>query len=247
MAIEEVVNMDKITCEITKLPSKLCVHGHTYAQLVMSLEGQLHIKTNTEEYYINNQYLGFLPPNCIHAYKGDKINKFLVVNIPEHMIKKEDAKKIIGGNKFIIDERWKAIETLLIHELKDGVSPKSLNYLFFYIYDLIYKDIKPKSINYIKDNFAADINVKTLADIEHYNVNYYTEWFRKKMGSSPLEYIQNIRIEKAKELLVNTNYTILEVAQQVGYSHNSSFSRIFKSMEKISPATYRKLYRELAK
>lgn len=239
--------MDKITCKITKLPSELCIHDHTYAQLIMSLEGQLYIKTSTGEYFVNNKYLGFLPPNCLHAYKGDTINKFLVFNIPEHMIKKEDIKRIAGGNKFILDERWKAIETLLINELKEGVSPKSLNYLFYYIYDLIYKDIKPKSVNYIKENFAEEINVKTLADIEHYNVSYYTEWFRKKMGLSPLEYIQKIRVDKAKELLVNTNYTILEIAQQVGYNHNSSFSRIFKSLEEISPASYRKLYRELAK
>lgn len=239
--------MDKITCEIVKLPNKLNTHDHSYAQLVIPLEGQLYIETNKKEYLINNDYLGYLSPNCIHGYKSNDSNRFIVMNIPGQMIKKEDIKKIDGASKLLLDERWKAIETLLISEIKEGVSSKSLNYLFFYIYDLMYKSVDYKSTRFVKENYAREISIKDLADMEHYNVSYFTEWFKKKMNLSPLEYIQKTRIEKAKELLVNTNYTILEIAQQVGYSHNSSFSRIFRSFEKISPASYRKLYREFAK
>ena len=82
--------------------------------------------------------------------------------------------------------------------------------------------------------------MKKLADIEHYNISYYSEWFKNKMNVSPIEYIQNLRVKKAKELLLNTNLTILQVSQIVGYEHNSSFTRVFKYLEKISPTEFRR-------
>ena len=90
---------------------------------------------------------------------------------------------------------------------------------------------------YINAHFAEKIDLKKLADIEHYNVSYYTEWFKNTMNISPIEYIQNLRIKKAKELLLNTNLPIL---QMVGYEHNSSFTKVFKQLEKISPVDFRK-------
>ncbi|GAA0123605.1 hypothetical protein UT300018_29230 [Clostridium faecium] len=60
------------------------------------------------------------------------------------------------------------------------------------------------------------------------------------MNVSPIEYIQNLRVKKAKELLLNTNLTILQVSQIVGYEHNSSFTRVFKYLEKISPTEFRR-------
>lgn len=86
----------------------------------------------------------------------------------------------------------------------------------------------------------ADIALKKLAVIEHYNISYYTEWFKNKMKVSPVEYIQNLRVEKAKELLLNSNLSILQISQMVGYEHNSSFTRVFKYFKKITPAEFRK-------
>lgn len=60
------------------------------------------------------------------------------------------------------------------------------------------------------------------------------------MKVSPVEYIQNLRVKKAKELLLNSNFTILQISQMVGYEHTSSFTKVFKNLEKISPVEFRK-------
>ena len=96
-----------------------------------------------------------------------------------------------------------------------------------------------ESIKYINNHLAEDIDLKKLADIEHYNNTYYVEWFKKKTGFSPMEYIQNKRIEKSKELLLNTDLNILQVGEAVGYKHNSSFTRVFKKLENITPKEFR--------
>ena len=60
------------------------------------------------------------------------------------------------------------------------------------------------------------------------------------MKVSPIEYIQNLRVQRAKELLLNTNLTVLQISQMVGYEHNSSFTKVFKNLEKISPTEFRR-------
>lgn len=102
------------------------------------------------------------------------------------------------------------------------------------------KNVICESIEYINEHFYENIDLKTLADIEHYNTSYYSEWFKNNTGVTVTEYIKNLRIKKAKEFLADTDMSILKIAQRVGYEHNSSFTRIFKESEKISPAEFRK-------
>lgn len=52
------------------------------------------------------------------------------------------------------------------------------------------------SVEYINEHYIDDIDLKELAQIEHYNMNYYTEWFKNNMGVSPIEYLQKLRIDK---------------------------------------------------
>lgn len=80
-----------------------------------------------------------------------------------------------------------------------------------------------------------------MALTEHFNVTYYCQWFYNQTGMTPNAYIQKIRLEKAKELLEGTNLSILEIAQLVGYSHQSSLTRLFQKNEGLSPACYKKI------
>jgi len=72
------------------------------------------------------------------------------------------------------------------------------------------------------------------------NPSILTKKFNTQIGISPKQYILNKRLEYAKELLVNTNASIFEIANSVGFPDQLYFSRIFKIKEKISPSEYRK-------
>ena len=105
------------------------------------------------------------------------------------------------------------------------------------------EESKFESVKYIDSHFTEDIDFKKLAQIEHYNPNYYTEWFKNNMGISPSDYIKKLRIDKSKELLLNTDLTILQVGESVGYKYNSSFTRAFKDIESITPKEFRIHYK----
>lgn len=230
-----------------ELPKSINIHSHSHAQLLLPLQGSIYIETNASKHFINENYLGFLPPECQHAYKGESGNEFLVLNIPESMVPKEDMENLHGASRLTFDERWKAIRYLIMSETGCNKSSAALNKLFYYFYNYITENTLPDSIKYINEHYPEDISIKILADIEHYNESYYCEWFKRRTELSPMEYIKKLRMEKAKELLAGTDYSVLQIAEQVGYSFNSSFSRIFKEAEGISPAHFRRKSRISAK
>ncbi|KIE44771.1 helix-turn-helix domain protein [Clostridium argentinense CDC 2741] len=208
--------------------------------MILPIHGILYIETNYKKLALNDEHLFFLPPDCKHTFRANKSNEFLVLDISNNMLNKYDMENMIGGREFLFDDKWKAIRYLLLNEADNKKSSSSINDLFLYCYHFIADGSIPDSIKYINEHFTEDIDLKKLADIEHYNISYYSEWFKNKINVSPLEYIQNLRVKKAKELLLNTNLTILQISQIVGYEHNSSFTRVFKYLEKISPTEFRR-------
>lgn len=239
--------MKGIICEKIALPNSINTHSHSHAQLLLPIRGSVYIETNSNKDFINEEYLEFLPPDCQHAYKGESGNEFLILNIPGSMVPKDDRNNLQSASKLLFDERWKAIRYLIMSEANTYESTDALNKLFYYFYHYIAEGMLPESIKYINEHYSEDIIIKKLSEIEHYNESYYCEWFKRKTNLSPVEYIIKLRIEKAKELLVGTDYSISQIAEQVGYSFNSSFSRIFKEAIGFSPAQYRRICRKSAK
>lgn len=236
--------MNGIKCEKRVYTNKLNTHNHPFAQMIMPIHGKLHIETDYKNLLLDKKYLFLLPPECLHGFKADNSNEFLVLDIPEHMVNKHDMDKMQGGNKIFLDEKWKAIRYLLLNEANKKENSTSINNLFQYLYSFIPQENIFESIKYINENYTEEIDLKTLAEIEHYNITYYSEWFKKNMNVSPIEYIQNLRIKKAKELLVDTDFTVLQIAQLVGYKHNSSLTKRFKESENITPMKFRKRIRK---
>lgn len=232
--------MNSIKCERRIYDYKLNTHAHSYAQLILPIHGILYLETSYKKLTLGEDHLLFLPPDCKHTFKSDTSNEFLVLDISNTMFNKCDVNKLVGGKEVLLDDKWKAIRYLLLKEAESKKVSSSIDDLFFYCYNLISDENIPDSLKYINENFTEEIDLKKLATIEHYNISYYSEWFKNKMNISPIEYIQNLRVKKAKELLLNTNLTILQISQIIGYEHNSSFTRIFKYIEKITPTEFRR-------
>ena len=95
-------------------------------------------------------------------------------------------------------------------------------------------------IDHIRDNLETPMTIPQLAKIANLNPTYFSNLFSKLIGTSPLQYINKRRIEKAQELLLGTHETLFEIAQQVGFSDEYYFSRLFKKIVGISPDYYRK-------
>ncbi|MGI6255972.1 MAG: response regulator transcription factor [Acutalibacter sp.] len=109
-----------------------------------------------------------------------------------------------------------------------------------YSKDSILDDI----LHYIDHNYVNPLKLENIAPLFGYNCSYLGKLFKQKTGKSFNTYLDQLRIQHSKELLQRGDLKIYEVAEKVGYSNVDYFSTKFKKYEGISPAEYRKQFRE---
>lgn len=95
------------------------------------------------------------------------------------------------------------------------------------------------ALSYIEKNYMNSFTIETLADISHLSPTHFRRIFHSIMGSSPLEYLNRTRIQKACLLLRSTEESILSISENVGFRSVSSFNRSFIQIMNVNPRTYR--------
>ena len=92
---------------------------------------------------------------------------------------------------------------------------------------------------FIQDNYMYDLNLTMLAERFNYNSSYFSEMFKAKAGKTFIQYMTDVRMEKAVQLLEETMLSLWDIAELTGFSNASYFSSKFKKMYGISPSDYR--------
>ena len=93
---------------------------------------------------------------------------------------------------------------------------------------------------FICENIGSDLTLKRLSDLVGVNQSYLSRLFKQEIGSNLTEFIDEMRIEKAKNLLRFSSKKINEISVEVGYDSNNSFGRFFRNEVGLSPQEYRK-------
>lgn len=102
-------------------------------------------------------------------------------------------------------------------------------------YSLIVREVN----TYLHENFNKNITLQSLADYVHVNSSYLSRLFKKETGMSIIDTLNKLRIEKAKQLLMNPKNKIFEVASEVGIDDPTYFTHVFVKYAGISPKEYR--------
>lgn len=235
------VELNQITVECRTYLEVAHTHQHAYAQLILPLTGALFIETAANSIPLNEDRLFFLPPDCRHTFYAKDNNQFLVLDVPAALIPDRPGFRPTGGLAPALDERWLAVRFLLLSEIdRTAPSAQAIVDLFRYAYRLLQPEISPRSLQYLQAHYHTPLNLQTLADLEGFNLTYYCEWFKKLTGLTPHAYLRRLRLDRAKELLAQTDLPILHIAQQVGYEHHASLTRLFQQQEGCTPQAYRR-------
>lgn len=117
------------------------------------------------------------------------------------------------------------------------------------VQDYLLKPVEPEDMNqalekvktYIETHFKEELTRESLASEVFMNPDYLSKLFKKNTGSSLMDYVTKVRIERAKELLERTVLTISEIAIETGYSNTAYFTKMFKKYTNgVTPREYRK-------
>ena len=93
---------------------------------------------------------------------------------------------------------------------------------------------------YLQEHLAEEVSLSVLAEEFHLSAQYISQLFKNEIGVGFLAYLTNIRMERAKQLLLSTSLSIAEVSEQSGYGDYRVFTKVFKKAEGITPSQYRR-------
>lgn len=94
-------------------------------------------------------------------------------------------------------------------------------------------------LTYIRENYKEKIYIQDLAAQVHMNEQYFCRFFKKSIGRSPMEYLNEYRIKQAMRLLKETDLSVMEVCLECGYNNLGNFLRAFKKHTETTPLKYR--------
>jgi YesN/AraC family two-component response regulator len=94
--------------------------------------------------------------------------------------------------------------------------------------------------NFIREHQTEDLTLKAVARAVNTSTFYFCKMFKKATGLHFTHYLSRVRVEKAKNLLLNPNLRVSEIAYEVGFQSLTHFNRVFKKVTGSSP-TYRKM------
>lgn len=156
----------------------------------------------------------------------------------------EMYKKSIGNNKELDEDFFQGYSVDNIEKLKKGISNAVINaYVSQYECDKKVSSTLKPAIDYIYKNKSENITVEGMAKICHISQSYFSRLFSKEMGDSFSNYISKLKINWAKELLEDSDMSVSQVSDELGFNEPGYFIKIFKKYEGVTPSVYRKYYK----
>lgn len=102
--------------------------------------------------------------------------------------------------------------------------------------------VAEKAAIYLRKNYAKKVTYEELGYALSFHPNHIARCMIQAFGCTPIEYLNKIRIDQAKILLISTDWSIDRISESSGFAQSAYFSRTFKKLEKLTPNQFRKQY-----
>ncbi len=243
--------------------SMMDLHSHPHYEIFFLVKGKRSYFLSNSLYNLSTPVIIIIPPHVMHKSEGDAFERY-TLSVDERYLDKFQAHVLKQKALSVIElnEKDKNKFAHLFEKLctvdkhkkySDDVVRALASYLILEISELDSKNSTPsasaqnvvpalvlKVIDYLNANFGQRITLETLAEQFFVSKGALIYNFNKHVNCSPIDFLLNIRLTKAKEFLLNNNFGVEEIAERCGFSSANYFSLIFKKKEKISPLNYRK-------
>jgi len=217
-------------------------HFHNYHQLVLPLRGVINIELET--------YAGKVAPGeCVvikqgqmHHFTANQEAKFVVADmqdLPENVL---NTKNLV----FTITPPLMSYLTFIEKQLENQVNHQLEQSMFKTFVLLLEQQDHFRQLDhrirlvveYVLENIAENLTIETLAKVACLSQTQFKKVFSQQLGLSVSKHVTKERMEKAKALLMHTDYPIQIIAEQVGYADLSAFSRRFSQYYGLSPSSF---------
>ena len=240
-------------------------HLHRHIEIIYKKKGSTLAICGTKETMIREDDLFIAFPNQIHYYldRPGEHDLILVIATPDLCPEfKHDFKNCLPVSPVLKQASAHpkiitALENILeSHSAQDKYTDTQIKGNLMILLSELLKNIPlerkqsydanllPDILLYCYDNFTEDISLHTLADALQVSHYYISHIFSQRLHISFRDYINSLRIEKACELMKNSEKSITDIAFAVGYNSIRTFNRCFAKMMKTTPSAYREELRK---
>lgn len=235
---------------------------HYLFHYIVSGEGNFYVTEEEKSFHLTAGQGFLIPPGVVCSYEADLENPWTYIWIEFDGLKAEHFLKQAGlGSQQLIFSQTKPAKSSLVYSTATAVlnshnnrSAGLIAQLYLFIDALItesstrteinHSDAKDlyirEAINFVERNFQATITVDDMAQSCNLNRQYFSRLFKEQMNVTAQQFIIQYRLSQACEMLKNTNLSLTEIAERVGYSNQFNFSAAFKRQYKQSPSTWRR-------
>lgn len=227
-------------------------HSHSCYECVFYCEGMGAIAVEKEAYTYSGPTLTIMSPGSLHDEKTNQKSKLYIVLFdldgdiqlePFNIFKvsKEDEKEITLTFEMMRNE-----EKEKKPYYQEIISSLFSSIIFKYLRTLTNvkvssnKELVERTKTYIKENYRQDIDFEKVAFNIGYSFDRFRHIFKQETGVSIYQYLLNCRLYAAKQMLLDSNLTVKEVARNCGFDSVIHFNNFFKSKMNTSPIQFRK-------
>lgn len=213
-----------------KLPSdgESKTYPKSYEKRLKEAEEVTQIKEAVEGLFEHFQDEQWMLDDVVAALRVLELNLFVELLESFHQRLQEEINITVYNS-------YQQIEQLFYQDLKDYAATKkaaaegSQSWLI------------KKAVTYIEDHFSQDLKAAEIADVINVSPNYFSQLIKHETGQHFNEFLHDIRIAHAKQLLKETPYRVFEIAEMVGYKDYKYFVQIFKRKADLTPTQYRNI------
>lgn len=198
-------------------------------------EGLVKVTTQNIARYVTTNKININYMKNFYYTTLSSINNIRISVSAIEVDKRHEEGRDIASLLKLIEKSESAVElNLLLEDVAVRIAEKVNNFNNKSI-----KLILRKAIDYIQEHYSEQVTLNEVAENIYVSTFYISRMFKKELGKSFVDYLNDVRIEKSKELLKDVKYKTYEVAEIVGISDPHYFSKLFKKYSGMTPSEYR--------
>jgi len=221
----------------------VCSHEHNFHQIVLPLLGVIEINVNGMDGVVGVGQAVIIQKGLEHSFYAQERSRFLVADLEKLPVNAHRYNSPFASISNSLQTYCHFVDVQLQRKI-DTELEKSMVTLFKNL--LTAQEFVPKIDNrisrviaYIEENLGKECLIEELSSIANLSSSHFKTEFKRQTGRSSSEYLMVQRMEKARALLSHTDLPIQLIAQQVGYTSQSAFSRRFSTYFGQSPRRFK--------
>lgn len=242
-----VIWSNQFTCDRSYAVTHKSVNCYS---LIHMLEGSLEVLASGKKYIVKEGEAILIDFSKDHSYRciSDTAKKWEIIMNGDLVRAYYEMIDESWGTKFQVEGRV----AIALKKLREAVETDSvqdhrlawmIQKLFCEIIEKNTSGLSPqiiRAIQYMYDNYDKDIHVEDIAEVVSFSRSYFSKVFTKETGVTPKEFLLNVRINVAQEILADQKeVSMIDIADRCGFADASHFSRMFKQKTGRSPREYR--------